>query len=518
MITLVYDSPEAESAARILHDRLTSKRKHAVVLLDMDGYIAEGRSMDKTIIIGHDWLAEKELRRIRRLGYNQYGMSYGMNGNLCVLSAQRDLNYREQSEFLEFANNQTMIYRDQLLESLTAQNNEVPREIDMRTTAREFVDEMKDLYFDGDNSASGVAVKTGLTVAFSPLFALVGVGILVAAACEAGSAALDRKKVLETQYCLLSLEFEAYGLDRFLGQSIGVAEFKLTGRKPASRPRTACAKPLAPGLSALRELDALIGLEGVKRTIHEIITFLLKRGKNAVPCLHMVFRGNPGTAKTTVARIIARVFAEIGITDKNLLVETDRSGLIGGYIGQTALKTEKLIHKSLGGVLFIDEAYALFTDSHQDYGNEAVATLVKAMEDKRDRFVCIMAGYSKEMDDMIHMNPGLRDRVQFTIDFPDYTEQELIKIFLKFCAEYKYTLSKAAKSDLFDTFSRIVEAKGKNFSNGRLVRKIFDRVRVKQAQRTSDSVIIPEDIAAALSEPDIAVTLQGECTKIGFVV
>ena len=267
---------------------------------------------------------------------------------------------------------------------------------------------------------------------------------------------------------------------------------------------------------AMSELDKLVGLDAVKETIKELIVFLQRRGKDALPCLHMVFTGNPGTAKTTVARIIACIFAQSGITEKDKLVETDRSGLIGGYIGQTALKTERIINKSLGGVLFIDEAYSLYAHSDNDFGYEAIATLVKAMEDKRDKFVCIMAGYPEEMNSMIDMNPGLRNRVQFYIDFPDYSITELMQIFDGFCNEKKYKLTKSAREMLINELTLFAENKNKNFANGRLVRKLFERICIKQAQRTYGYNITEKDIAAAFKSPDIcSIINDGKC-KIGF--
>jgi AAA+ superfamily predicted ATPase len=543
MITVVYDSSEAEIAAKSLYNSLSVKGQY-ILLMDSDRYMAEKRipgNADQTIIIGHDLLAEKEIRQIPAFEYDIFGMRYGFNGNICVISAQKNLNFREQSEFLKFADSRRPVYGDQNFNVLCEINNAIDREDDMDTAVKEFVSDMKDWYRDGDGSVSGTVVKGALIVAFSPLAALVGIGSLLATACQAGSAAIDRRGILEAQYYLLFLEFEAHGIQRFQrfqgqtadGRQMNTAN--ITGitvepRAGASltRPMSIPPKfkpPVRSGHSAtlsrpvvipaLDELDKLVGLEDVKKTVREIVTFLQKRGKNAVPCLHMVFRGNPGTAKTTVARIIARIFAESGIINKNLIVETDRAGLIGGYVGQTALKTERQIKKSLGGVLFIDEAYALFSDDSQDYGNEAVATLVKAMEDNRDRFVCILAGYPDEMDKMIDMNPGLRHRVQFYIDFPDYTDAELMGIFEGFCENKRYELSKSARAAVSAAFSRLVRAKDKHFSNGRLVRKVFERICIKQAQRTDDSIITEEDVTAAFAESDIA-SMRKSRVKIGF--
>lgn len=264
-----------------------------------------------------------------------------------------------------------------------------------------------------------------------------------------------------------------------------------------------------PTISALCELESLIGLGVVKTKVKEIATFLERRGKkNANICLHMCFRGNPGVGKTTVARIIARIFYEAGIIKKNLLVETDRGGLCGRYVGETAIKTNKKIQSAMGGVLFVDEAYSLFSGLHEDFGNEAVATLVKQMEDKRDKFVCIFAGYTNEMNSMLDMNPGLSDRIQFYIDFPDYNENELLQIFEKLCKDNKYELSKIAKDTIIAKFSCVVAAKSRNFSNGRFVRKIFERVQIKQGNRTCDDTITDEDIKAVFMEPDILALLE----------
>ena len=271
-------------------------------------------------------------------------------------------------------------------------------------------------------------------------------------------------------------------------------------------------------VSAFDELESLIGLGGVKKTIKEIVALLEKRGKNAVPCLHMAFLGNPGTGKTTVARIIAKLFAEVGLTKKDLLVETQRGGLVGKYLGHTAQKTATVIKSAFGGVLFIDEAYSLIERDDDTYGKEAIATLVKIMEDKRDEFVCILAGYTADMNAMLDVNPGLRDRIQFHIEFPDYSVSELMQIFEMLCMDNKYELSNDARAALEVGLKRIQDAKSLNFSNGRLVRKIFERVRIKQALRTSDDIIVEVDISEALAERDIAALFGNNRKAIGFLL
>ena len=269
-------------------------------------------------------------------------------------------------------------------------------------------------------------------------------------------------------------------------------------------------------VSALDELENLIGLDGVKKTIREIVALLEKRGRKAVPCLHMTFLGNPGTGKTTVARILAKLFAQVGLTKKNILVETQRGGLVGKYLGQTAPKTADVIKRAMGGVLFIDEAYALIEREDDAYGKEAVATLVKIMEDKRDEFVCILAGYTDEMHTMMDVNPGLRDRIQFHISFPDYNLNELLLIFDKLCKENGYELSLAGRAAMESGLKQILDSKQDNFSNGRFIRKLFERICIKQAWRASDDSITEHDVKEAFADEDIASLLENRQKTIGF--
>lgn len=271
--------------------------------------------------------------------------------------------------------------------------------------------------------------------------------------------------------------------------------------------------------SALEELDTLIGLDSVKKCVREIVSLLKNRGRSALPCLHMVFRGNPGTGKTTVARLIGKLFGEIGvIKDGEKFIETDRDGLVSQYLGGTAAKTASVVKDAIGGVLFIDEAYALATDAAYDYGHEAINTLVKRLEDSRKDFVCIMAGYTREMDQMLSSNPGLRDRIQFYIDFPDYSAEELVQIFHKYAESESYQLSVEAEETLWQMTEQIIRNKDENFSNARLVRKIFERTRMKQALRTNDNIISAEDIQAVFVESDMHALLNSARTQrqIGF--
>ena len=238
------------------------------------------------------------------------------------------------------------------------------------------------------------------------------------------------------------------------------------------------------------ELDNLIGLDSVKQEVHTMSNFIKvqlsrqQKGLKTSPVsYHCVFTGNPGTGKTTVARIIAGIYAELGVLKKGHLVETDRSGLVAEYVGQTAVKTNKVIDSALDGVLFIDEAYSLVGGGQSDYGKEAIATLLKRMEDDRDRLVVILAGYGNEMKQFIDSNPGLQSRFNRYIHFADYTADELHKIFCSLVKKYDYELTEDASSAMLSKLTNAVENKDKNFGNGRTVRNIFEKTLERQANR-----------------------------------
>ena len=243
--------------------------------------------------------------------------------------------------------------------------------------------------------------------------------------------------------------------------------------------------------SSTSELDTLVGLASVKEEIKTLSNFIKIQQKRKEQGLksssvsyHCVFTGNPGTGKTTVARIVAQIYKDLGILSKGHLVETDRAGLVAEYVGQTAVKTNKIIDSALDGVLFIDEAYSLI-GTGQDYGKEAIATLLKRMEDNRDRLVVILAGYSKEMQDFINTNPGLQSRFNRYIDFPDYSAEELLQIFEKNVEKFDYKLQKEALVAMSEYFQHAVENKDANFGNARFVRNIFEKTLEKQANRLS---------------------------------
>jgi len=257
-----------------------------------------------------------------------------------------------------------------------------------------------------------------------------------------------------------------------------VIEFMRTSSVPASRPQLD-GEFRVPGIcGAVEELDALVGLKNVKKIVKEIRALVevqkLRREAQlqAEPqVLHMVFKGNPGTGKTTVARILARLFKEMGVLEKGHLVEVERADLVGEYIGHTAQRTREQIKKALGGVLFIDEAYSLARGGDKDFGREAIDTLVKAMEDYRTSFVLILAGYPDEMSAFLRTNPGLRSRFPFHIDFPDYTSDELVKIAELMLREREYVFSLRARRKLF----AVVQNRRHDNGNARWIRNLIEQ-------------------------------------------
>ena len=260
-----------------------------------------------------------------------------------------------------------------------------------------------------------------------------------------------------------------------------------------------------------QELDELIGLESVKEEVHTLANFAkIQQQRKAqglkVPKMsfHLVFTGSPGTGKTTVARIVARIYKDLGILKSGHTVETDRSGLVAEYVGQTATKTNAVIDSALNGVLFIDEAYALVPENAgSDYGQEAISTLLKRMEDDRDKLVVIIAGYPNEMKRFIDSNPGLQSRFTRYINFPDYTDKELFDIFNLYLNKNQYTITDDAAALLKDNFSHAIANKDKNFGNARYVRNIFERAVEQQANRLSAQRSISDEELSLLTKEDI---------------
>lgn len=244
----------------------------------------------------------------------------------------------------------------------------------------------------------------------------------------------------------------------------------------------------------LNELNSLIGLDDVKQDVQSLINLVQirrireKRNLKQQPMsLHLVFMGNPGTGKTTVARLLARIYNKIGVLSQGQLVEVDRSGLVGGYVGQTALKVQDVVKSAIGGILFIDEAYSLTSNKDgNDYGQEAIDTLLKAMEDHRDNLIVIVAGYTNLMEDFLESNPGLKSRFNKYLYFKDYTPEELYAIFEKICKGYKFNITDEAQEYVKDYFEKRYIYRNENFANGRDVRNFFEKALIRQADRLSN--------------------------------
>ena len=260
------------------------------------------------------------------------------------------------------------------------------------------------------------------------------------------------------------------------------------------------------------DLEKLVGLEQVKKDVETLTNFITVRKqreemgmKTPNISYHCVFTGNPGTGKTTVARILAGIYKELGVLKKGHLVETDRSGLVAEYVGQTAVKTNKIIDKAIDGVLFIDEAYTLVSGGSEDYGKEAIATLLKRMEDDRDCLVVILAGYTKEIELFVNSNPGLRSRFNRYVHFEDYTAPELYDIFCLLMSQNEYTMTEDASNYLKQQIATAVTNKQKDFGNARYIRNIFEKAIEAQANRLAYIPNLTKDVLSVLEIQDIQV-------------
>ncbi len=321
------------------------------------------------------------------------------------------------------------------------------------------------------------------------------------------TAICDTSGVRKSREALNPLDFVTSGEPSFIDKHKPQTQTS-GGDKGAEAKEQPKEKPSLDELMA--QLDALVGLEQVKKDVKNLVNLMKVRKLRQqyelpVPpmSLHMVFMGNPGTGKTTVARLISGLYAAIGVLSKGQLVEVDRSGLVAGYVGQTALKTQEVIKSALGGVLFIDEAYSLSSGGENDFGREAIETILKAMEDHRDDLIVIVAGYDEPMEAFLSSNPGLESRFNKYFVFPDYNGEQLMAIFRAQCDKNGYTLAEDTEKAAVALFTRLYNERDDNFGNGRDVRNCFEDMIVRQSNRVAamDSpdkdalmAVLPEDL------------------------
>jgi len=310
-------------------------------------------------------------------------------------------------------------------------------------------------------------------------------------------------------------EKESTWLSEILNQSQDSGQLdEQVKRRYDDAPKVKSKSATATKVEKLTTLDSLIGLAPVKEDISTLTNFIKiqkereAKGMKTTPVsCHCVFTGNPGTGKTTVARILAGIYKNLGVVTQGQLIETDRSGLVAEYVGQTAVKTNKIIDTALDGVLFIDEAYSLISKGENDYGKEAIATLLKRMEDDRDRLIVILAGYTDEMKEFIDSNPGLQSRFNRYIEFPDYSADELLQIFESNLKKSDYKMADDAAIALKDYLVKAVAQKDKNFGNARFVRNLFEKTIERQANRLANEPNLTNEKLSLICTVDLPLSL-----------
>lgn len=268
--------------------------------------------------------------------------------------------------------------------------------------------------------------------------------------------------------------------------------------------------------------NSLIGIDNIKEEINKVVNYvkICHKRNLPLPTLHMCFTGNPGTGKTTIARIIGKIFKEEHILSTGNFVEVHGRDLIARYVGWTAKEVQSYVRRAKGGILFIDEAYSLNSDRRGSFEDEAIATLIKEMEDKRDDLCVILAGYQNEMNNLIKLNPGFESRIQFYINFPNYNSKELYEIFKSLAKKEKYKLSNQVKNILYDTFEK--DSSSETFANGRYVRNLYEKVKIEQANRVTlnedenYNLIKKCDIENVIREMDTIKPVEIKKNKIGF--
>ena len=347
------------------------------------------------------------------------------------------------------------------------------------------------------------------------------------------SSGIDKKDINKAQLIECIKDMNAYADKNAYTESTGKSSYSALVKNVSSddvyqQEGTEIAVEIEPenepieSLEELQEqLDSLIGLDGVKKEVEQIINLIKVRNKGEafgekLPpiSLHLVFFGNPGTGKTTVARLLAKIYRSLGVLSKGHMVEVDRSKLVAGYVGQTAIKTQDVIDQSMGGILFIDEAYTLtHGKGDTDFGQEAVDTILKAMEDHRDDFIVIVAGYPELMKEFISSNPGLKSRFNKYINFEDYVPQELVEIFKLQCQSQHYTFDEGCDEFLSFFFESMYNNRTRDYANGRDVRNYFENVVKARANRLVeilDDITHEEYLTVTVADLEQASNMKSE--------